>query len=68
LRTTVDIDTGFETGEFAGPVRERAQAEESLSIECATADRPVAKASHIVEDDVTVQARRSTSRLTIVDP
>jgi hypothetical protein len=61
-----DIDTGVETGELPGPVRERAQSETCRKIKGATADRPVSVPG--VEDHVTVQqARRNASRLVIED-
>src|SRR5262249_39205195 len=49
-----DIDTGFEPGELSESIRERTHSVKSR-IECATADRPVAKPS--IEDDVTVQIK-----------
>ena len=45
-------DTGLEPGQLPDPVRERAQSGTSRSIECATANRPVAGPD--VEDCVTV--------------
>src|SRR5215472_18569631 len=61
-----DIDTGFEPGELSGPIRKRTHSVKGR-IECATADRPVAKPG--IEDDVTVQikTRRDTRRLVIED-
>src|SRR4030095_11316536 len=67
IRRRCDLDTGFEPGEPAGPVGERAESETGVVIDRASANRPV-PTPRVENDGAVLQEQIKIRRVDVVDP